>query len=72
MIGNTHNGFKPLANIITERLNNTQKINLNIISGKRVKKSIKKRLHKIKQTNNWPVIKQAIIVEDKLKRYSIV
>ena len=46
-----HYGFQLLANIITESLDNIQKMNQTIISEKRVKNSVKKRLHIIKQTN---------------------
>ena len=46
-----------------------QKINLTIISGKRVKKSVEKRQHKIKQINYWPVFKETIKVEDKQKNW---
>ena len=51
MIDNIHNDFQPFSCIMTERFDNTQKINLTIISGKRIKKSVEKRQHKIKQTN---------------------
>ena len=51
MIDNIHNDFQPLASIMTERFDNTQNINLTIISGKRIKKNVEKRQHKIKQTN---------------------
>ena len=51
MIDNIHNDFQPFACIMTERFDSTQKINLTIISGMRVKKSVEKRQHKIKQTN---------------------
>ena len=40
-----------------------QNINLTIISGKRVKKSVKKRQHKITKTNSWPVLKETINVK---------
>ena len=66
-ICNTHNGLQLLARIITERFNNSQIINLTIISGKRVKKSVEKRQHKINQTNHRPVFKETIKVEDKQK-----
>ena len=45
----------------------SKKINLTIISGKRVKKSVEMRQHKIKQINYWPVFKETIKVEDKKK-----
>ena len=64
----THNGFQPLASIITERFDNTQKINLAIISGKIVNKCVKKRQHKIKQTNHRPVFKMTIKVKDTSKK----
>ena len=51
MIDNTHNDFQPFACIMTERFDNTQMNNQTIISGKRVKISVEKRRHKIKQTN---------------------
>ena len=64
-IGNTHNGFQPLSSIImTERFDNSLKINLAIISGKRVKKC-QVRQHKIKQTKYWSVFKETIKVKDK-------
>ena len=68
MIDNIHNDFQPFVCIMTERFDNTQNINLTIISSKRVKKSVEKRQHKIKQTNYWPVFKETIKVEDKQKR----
>ena len=64
MIDNIHNDFQPFACIITERFDNTQKFNLTIIIGKRVKKSAEIRQQKIKQTNYWPVFKETIKVED--------
>ena len=67
---NIHNSFKPLASIIIERFDNP--INLIFISEKRLKKSVKKRQHKIKQINNWRTFKEIIKVEDKHKRYSRV
>ena len=51
MIGNIQNDLQPFACIITEKFDNTQKINLIIISVERIKKSVEKRQHKIKQTN---------------------
>ena len=68
MIDNIRNDFQPFACIMTEKFDNTQKINLTIISGKRIKKSVEKRQHKIKQTNYLPVFKETIKVEDKHKR----
>ena len=68
MIDNIHNGFQPFACIMNEKFDNILKINLTIISGKRVKQSVEKRQHKIKQINYWPVLKEAIKVEDKQKR----
>ena len=53
---------------MTKRFDSTQKINLAIISGKRIKKNVEKRQHKIKQTNYWQVFKETIKVEDKQKR----
>ena len=55
-IGNTHSGLQHLANIITERLNNTQ-INesdsyLNKETKEECQKSVKKKQQKIKQTNH--------------------
>ena len=38
-----------------------------MISGKKVKKDVKKRQHTIKQTNYWPVFKETIKVGDKQK-----
>ena len=67
MIDNIHNDFQPFACFMTERLKIPQKINLIIISGKRVKKSVEKKQHKIKQKNYWPVLKDTIKVEDKQK-----
>ena len=58
MTGNIHNDLQPFACIITEKFNNTQKMNLAIISGKKVKKSVEKRQHKIKQTNYLQVLKE--------------
>ena len=67
MIDIIHNDFQPFAYIIIERFDNIQKIDLTIISRKRVKKSVEKRQHKKKQTNYWPVFKETIKVEDKKK-----
>ena len=50
MIGNTHNGFQPLASIITERFDNSLKYQSNYYLREESKKSVKKRQHKIKQT----------------------
>ena len=49
MIDNISNDLQPFACIMTKRFDNTQKINLAIISGKRIKKNVEKRQHKIKQ-----------------------
>ena len=68
MIDNIHNDFQTFAWIMTERFDNTQKINLTIISGKRVKNNFKKTQHKIKQTNYLRVFKETIKIEDKQKR----
>ena len=68
MIDNIHNDFQTFAWIMTERFDNTQKINLTIISCKRVKKNFKKTQHKIKQTNYLLVFKETIKIEDKQKR----
>ena len=43
MIDNIHNDLQSFACIITEKFDNTQKINLTIISEKRIKKSVEKR-----------------------------
>ena len=51
IIDNIHNDFQLFACIMNERFESTQKINLAIISGKRIKKNVEKRQHKIKQTN---------------------
>ena len=67
MIDNIHNDFQPFAFIMTERFDNTQKINLTIISGMRVKKNVEKRQHKIKQTDYRLVFKETIKVENKEK-----
>ena len=68
MIDNIHNDFQPFACIMNERFDNTQKINLTIISGKRIIiKNVEKRQHKIKQTNFWTVFKETIKVKDKKK-----
>ena len=71
-IGNNHNGFQPLVSIKAESFDNTLKVQFKYYSEKRVKKRVKKRQHKIKQTNYWPVFKETIKVEDKQKRYSRV
>ena len=68
MIDNINNDFQPFAFIMTERFDNTQKINLTIISGMRVKKSVEKRQHKIKQTDHRLVFKETIKVENKKKK----
>ena len=65
-IGNAHNGFQSLASITIERFYYTV-INLTVILGKRVKKNVKKRQYKRKQTNNNPVFKETIKVEDTKK-----
>ena len=67
MIDNIYNDLQPFACIMTNRFDSTQKINLAIISGKRIKKNVEKRQHKIKQTNYWQVFKETIKVEDKQK-----
>ena len=67
MIDKIHNGCQPFACIMTERFDNTQKINLTIISEMRVKKSVEKRQHKIKQTDHRPVFKETIKVKNKKK-----
>ena len=64
IVDNIHNDFQPFACIMTEKFDNTQKINLTIILGKRIKKSVEKRQHKIKQINNWPVFKETVKVEN--------
>ena len=51
MIDNIYNDLQPFACIMTKRFDNTQKINQAIISGKKIKKNVEKRQHKIKQTN---------------------
>ena len=61
-IGNTHNDFHVFASIITERLDNTLKYPSNYYLRKRVKKSVKKRQHKIKQKRYWLVFKKTIKV----------
>ena len=58
MIDNIYNDLQPFACIITQRFDSTQKINQAIISGKRIKKNVKKRQLKIKQTNYYPVFKR--------------
>ena len=70
MIDNIYNDLQPFACIMTKRFDSTQKINLAIISGKRIKKNVKKRQLKIKQTNYYPVFKETIKVEDKQKKLS--
>ena len=67
MIDNIYNDLQPFACIMTNRFDSTQKINLAIISGKKIKKNVEKRQHKIKQTNYWQVFKETIKVEDKQK-----
>ena len=67
-IANAHRGFQLLTSIITERFDNTLKINPTIISEKRVKKSVKKRQHKIKQTNYRPIFKETIKSKKTKKR----
>ena len=62
-----YNDLQPFACIMTKRFDSTQKINLAIISGKRIKKNVEKRQHKIKQTNYWPVFNETIKVEEKQK-----
>ena len=66
-ISKIHNDFQPFACIMTERFDDTQNINLTIISEKRVKKSVKKRQHKIKQTNYLLVFKETIKVKTSIK-----
>ena len=51
MIDNIYNDLQPFACIMTKRFDSTQKINQAIISGKKIKKNVEKRQHKIKQTN---------------------
>ena len=46
----------------------SQNINLIIISEKRVKKSVEKRQHKIKQINYWQFFKETIKVESRKNR----
>ena len=48
-----------------------QKINLTIILGKIIKKSVKIELHKIKQTNHRQVFKETIKVEVTRKKLSL-
>ena len=67
MIDNIYNDLQPFACIMTKRFDSTQKINLAIVSGKRIKTNVEKRQHKIKQTNYWQVFKETIKVEDKQK-----
>ena len=43
MIDNIYNDLQPFACIMTNRFDSTQKINLAIISGKRIKKNVEKR-----------------------------
>ena len=71
MIDNIYNDLQPFVCIMTKRFDSTQKINLAIISGKRIKKNVEKRQHKIKQTNYWQVFKETIKVEDKQKNIEL-
>ena len=64
-IGNTHNCFQPLASIITERIDNTLKVQSHYYLRETVKKSVKKRQIKIKQRNHSPVFNETIKVGDK-------
>ena len=48
MIDNIYNDLQPFACIMTKRFDSTQKINLAIISGKKIKKNVEKRQHKNK------------------------
>ena len=64
-IGNIHNNFQPFACIKAERFDNTLQSNYYLIEES--KKNVKKRQHKIKQTNHRPVFKETIIEEDKQK-----
>ena len=48
MIDNIHNDFQPFACIMTEKFDNTPKDQTNYYSGKRIKKNVEKRQHKIK------------------------
>ena len=68
-IGNTHDGFQPLINIIIKRLDNI-KINESYYYLKEViKKECQKETIQKKQTNSLPDFKETIKVEDKQKRY---
>ena len=69
IIGNTHNCFRLLASIITEKFDNTLKNQYIYYLRKESKKRVKKRQHKIKQTNYRHGFKETIKVEDKQKRY---
>ena len=51
MIANTYNDSWSLVSSITERLDNIHINGRKTISLKRIKRSVKKTLHKIKQTN---------------------
>ena len=51
MISNIHNDFQSLARIITEMLDYIQNILSNYYLSEESKKSVKKRQHKLKQTN---------------------
>ena len=58
MIDNIHNDFQPFVCIVTERFDNSWKINLTIISGKRVKKSVKKIQQKLIRQTTVPSTKR--------------
>ena len=64
--------FLHLASIITERFDNTLKDQFNYFLREESKKSVKKRQHKINQTNYWIVFKDTIKVKRQAKRYSKV
>ena len=67
-IGNIHSDFHTFACIMTERFDNTPKDQSNYYLREESKKSVEKRQHKIKQTNNWLVFKETIKRKDKQKR----
>ena len=57
-----------LASIITDRFDNTLKVQSDYYIRKESKNCVKKLQHKLNQTNHRPVFKETIKVEEKLKK----